>query len=57
MPLPSANGIGQGEHMDEIQTDHLPLFKRGIEGDLAEPELATTAKSPLPPFVKVGFSR
>ena len=36
----------------------LPPLQRGIEGDLAEPEPATTAvKSPLPPFFKDGVSR
>lgn len=43
--------------MDATQTDLLPLCKRGIEGDLAEPGLAATVKSPLPPFFKEGVSR
>ena len=35
---------------------YLPLCKRGIEGDLAEPEFAVPVKSPLPPFFKGGLS-
>ena len=32
----------------------LPLCKRGIEGDLAGPELAATVKSPLAPLLQRG---
>jgi hypothetical protein len=32
----------------------LPLYKRGIEGDLAVPELATAFKSPLAPLLQRG---
>lgn len=32
----------------------LPLWKRGMEGDLSTSALATPVESPLPPFGKEG---